>query len=200
MLMPSPASGPAIPGTDQASNSEGDIRMDTHGSDAPVWTPHEPPADEEVVVIESHETGYEDDETGLHDGQPDMPEVAPAVAAARPADEPAAADAPAVTPDAPAATPDAPAVALDAQQWSEIKAMFVDDPGESVKLASGLVEQAIENLVSSLRQRHDSLSSWESGDASDTEGLRNVLRSYRSLYDQLDGMSSQVGSGHQRVS
>jgi hypothetical protein len=178
--------------------------MDTHGSDAPVWTPHEPSAtsaadeadtteagrgesdvvEEDVVVIESHETGY-------HDGEPGMPDVAPAVAAARPADELAMADAPAV--------PDVPAVARDAQQWSEIKAMFVDDPGESVKLASGLVEQAIENLVSSLRQRQESLSSWESGNASDTEGLRNVLRSYRSLFDQLDGISNQVGSGHQRV-
>jgi hypothetical protein len=185
--------------------------MDTHRGDAPVWTPHEPSAtsaadeadpteagpgesdvvEEDVVVIESHETGYQDGDAGYNDGDPGMPDVAPAVAAARPADELAMADTPAV--------PDAAAVAPDAQQWSEIKAMFVDDPGESVKLASGLVEQAIENLVSSLRQRQESLSSWESGDASDTEGLRNVLRSYRSLFDQLDGMSSQVGSGHQRV-
>ena len=161
--------------------------MDTHETDAPVWSPQEPPGahdeeagalEEDVVVIESHETGYADSE-------PDQPEVAPAVADARAdarADERA---------DALAAT-DVPAA--DARQWSEIKAMFVDDPGESVKLASGLVEQAIENLVSSLRQRQESLSSWESGDAPDTEGLRNVLRSYRSLFDQLDGMSGQFTS------
>ena len=192
--------------------------MDTHETDAPVWSPQEPPAaedeaggalEEDVVVIESHETGYAD-------GEPDQPDVAPAVAEARAGEPPAAdtrageppvSDPPAVTDEPPvaaaSAVADAPAAteisAADARQWSDIKAMFVDDPGESVKLASGLVEQAIENLVSSLRQRQESLSSWESGDASDTEGLRNVLRSYRSLFDQLDGMSSQVGSGHQRV-
>jgi hypothetical protein len=176
--------------------------MDTHETDASVWSPEEPAdahdeesgaLEEDVVVIESHDTGYADSE-------PDQPEVAPAVAEARAdtppvADTPAEADTPAVA-GAPAASDIA---AADARQWSDIKAMFVDDPGESVKLASGLVEQAIENLVSSLRQRQDSLSSWESGDASDTEGLRNVLRSYRNLFDQLDGMSGQFSSAQERV-
>ena len=84
-------------------------------------------------------------------------------------------------------------------RWREIKAMFVDDPGESVKVASGLVEQAIEDLVTSLRQRQESLVPWESGDAADTEGLRKVLRSYRSLFEQLEGMSGQVRSGQDRM-
>ncbi len=78
--------------------------------------------------------------------------------------------------------------------------MFVDDPGESVKLASGLVERAMENLMASLRQRQESLGSWESGDATGTEELRNALRGYRSLFDELDGLSGQLGSGRDRVS
>jgi hypothetical protein len=87
----------------------------------------------------------------------------------------------------------------ESQSWSEIKAMFVDDPGESVKLASGLVERAIDDLVNSLRDRQGSLASWEAGDGSDTEGLRNVLRSYRSLFEQLEGMSGQFGSEKARA-
>ena len=84
---------------------------------------------------------------------------------------------------------------LGSPSWSEIKAMFVDDPAKSVKLASGLVDRAINDLVTSLRERQDSLASSEDGDGSDTEGLRNVLRSYRSLFEQLEGMSGEFGSG-----
>ena len=89
---------------------------------------------------------------------------------------------------------------VGSRSWSEIKAMFVDDPGESVKLASGLVDRAINDLVTSLRERQDSLASWEDGDGLDTEGLRNVLRSYRSLFEQLEGMSGQFGSGKAKAS
>jgi hypothetical protein len=78
--------------------------------------------------------------------------------------------------------------------------MFVDDPAKSVKLASGLVDRAINDLVTSLRERQDSLATWEDGDGSDTEGLRNVLRSYRSLFEQLEGMSGEFGSGKTKTS
>lgn len=146
--------------------------MDAHETATPVWTPGKPSAtasnavDEEVVVVESHVTGLADSEAG-------QPEAAPAAA------------------DAPA---DTGLHAAPAREWSEIKAMFVDDPGESVRVASDLVGRAIENLVSSLRQRQESLSSLESGDASDTEALRNVLRSYQNLFDQLDAMSGQFAA------
>jgi hypothetical protein len=83
----------------------------------------------------------------------------------------------------------------DAERWSEIKAMFVDDPGESVKLASGLVDRAIQNLMASLRQRQESLATWEADDSAGTEELRNALRGYRSLFEELDGMTGQLRSG-----
>jgi hypothetical protein len=89
---------------------------------------------------------------------------------------------------------------LGSPSWSEIKAMFVDDPANSVKLASGLVDRAINDLVNSLRERQHSLASWEDGDGTDTEGLRNVLRSYRSLFEQLEGMSGEFGSGKTKAS
>ena len=78
--------------------------------------------------------------------------------------------------------------------------MFVDDPGGSVRAASGLVEKAIEGLMTSVRQRQDSLAtSWQAGDAAGTEELRNALRGYRGLFDELDQMSRQFPAGHDRV-
>jgi hypothetical protein len=109
-------------------------------------------------------------------------------------------DAAAATTADTAAAPAAGGTTLGSQGWSEIKAMFVDDPGESVKLASRLVERAINDLVTSLNERQDSLASWEDGDGSDTEGLRNVLRSYRSLFEQIEGMSGQFGFGKANAS
>jgi len=81
-----------------------------------------------------------------------------------------------------------------AAEWSEIKALFVDDPGTSVQRASGLVERAVEGFMTSLRQRQDSLGSWQEGDATGTEELRKALRGYRSLFDQLEQMSGQFPS------
>ena len=197
--------------------------MNNHETDAPAWSRQEYEhdaeaepivlAEDDVVVIESHDAS---DEPG------DMPYETPAHAAAQDeavADETAA---DAVPPEPEAAVPEAavaesevpesvaPGLASEdtaavggtteeSHSWSEIKAMFVDDPGESVKLASVLVERAIEDLVNSLRDRQGSLASWESGDGSDTEGLRNVLRSYRSLFEQLEGMSGQFGSEKARA-
>jgi len=87
----------------------------------------------------------------------------------------------------------------DVGQWSEIKAMFVDDPGESVKRASGMVERAMENLTISLRDRQESLASWQENDATGTEELRNALRGYQSLFDQLDGMSDRFRTAPDRM-
>jgi hypothetical protein len=87
----------------------------------------------------------------------------------------------------------------DAGQWSEIKAMFVDDPGESVKRASGMVERAMENLMISLRDRQESLASWQENDATGTEELRNALRGYQSLFDQLDGVSDRFRTAPDRM-
>jgi hypothetical protein len=84
-------------------------------------------------------------------------------------------------------------------QWSEVKALFVDDPSGSVKVASGLVEKAIEGLMASVRQRQDSLASWQVGDAAGTEELRNALRGYRSLFDELDQISRQFPVGQDRM-
>ena len=170
--------------------------MDSHESDAPV--------ERDVVVIESHNAAAHQDLA-----HQETPPPRGSTWSAGPADPANAMD-----PDASEGLVDQGAAASEtaasktataadttgeAMRWREIKAMFVDDPGESVKVASGLVEQAIEDLVTSLRQRQDSLAPWDSGDAADTEGLRKVLRSYRSLFEQLEGMSGQVRSDQDRM-
>jgi hypothetical protein len=154
--------------------------------------------EEDVVVIESH------DAAAHHDLAQEAAPPAGTIWSAGPAGPAEAMDPDAseglVAQDAAASeTATAADPTGEAARWREIKAMFVDEPGESVKLASGLVEQAIEDLVTLLRQRQDSLASWESADAADTEGLRKVLRSYRSLFEQLEGMSGQFRSGQDRM-
>jgi hypothetical protein len=68
------------------------------------------------------------------------------------------------------------------RQWSELMAMFVDDPRGSVQLAAGLVEHAVEDLVASVRHRQASLASaWQDTEAG-TEALRGALREYRAFW------------------
>ncbi len=89
---------------------------------------------------------------------------------------------------------------MGAEQWREVKAMFVDDPSGSVRAASGLVEKAVEELMASVRERQESLaSSWQAGDAAGTEELRNALRGYRGLFDELDQMSRQLPARQDRI-
>jgi hypothetical protein len=183
-------------------------------------------ADEDVVVIETYDAADDGDQDA-----PEHSEAAPrtvwSAASSGPAEalpeephagESAEAVAPEPTdPSAPvhgntaadtaalgSAAPEPAPVGMDAGQWSEIKAMFVDDPGESVKRASGMVERAMEHLMSSVRERQESLASWQAHDATGTEELRteelrNALRGYQSLFDQLDGMSDRFRAEPDRV-
>ena len=73
------------------------------------------------------------------------------------------------------------------EQWSAIQSSFVDDPRASVAAASELVNEAITALVATIAERERSLrGEWEDGSA-DTENLRNALRGYRGLLDQVTG-------------
>jgi hypothetical protein len=71
------------------------------------------------------------------------------------------------------------------ERWAAIQATFVDDPRGSVAAAAELVTETIAALVASAEQRERGLrGEWER-DGVDTEGLRNALRGYRGLLDQL---------------
>ena len=76
-----------------------------------------------------------------------------------------------------------------AGRWTEIQAMFVDDPRASVELAADLVDDSIEAFVASARQLQGSLrSTWGSSDA-DTEQLRKALQRYRAFWRHLHNIS-----------
>jgi hypothetical protein len=71
------------------------------------------------------------------------------------------------------------------QRWSVIQASFVDDPQGSVTAAAELVTETIGTLVASAQERERGLRGEWDREGIDTEGLRNVLRSYRRFLDQL---------------
>lgn len=92
-------------------------------------------------------------------------------------------------------------------RWQRVQAGFVDDPQEAVGEAADLIEQTAQAMVGALRQRQRQLRvMWESGPeggpgsgdiasgdgasasgarGQDTEHLRQMMRHYRVLFDQL---------------
>ncbi|MCU1646888.1 MAG: hypothetical protein JWN03_7163 [Nocardia sp.] len=77
-------------------------------------------------------------------------------------------------------------------QWREVQTMFVDDPRDAVTRADGLISGTIQGLTDTYTQRRQALEKGWSGDNSaDTEQLRQALRGYRDLFDQL--MTASAG-------
>ena len=72
------------------------------------------------------------------------------------------------------------------EEWRVVQASFVDDPQAAVRDADRLLEQVVDTFTSRLSERRTELSGGD-GDAKETERLRQALRSYRSLFDQLIG-------------
>jgi hypothetical protein len=78
-----------------------------------------------------------------------------------------------------------------ARRWPDIQAMFVDDPRASVEQAAGLVDDCVEALVVSIKERqHAMLSDWR-GTGTDTEQLRTALQRYRTFWSRLEDFSRQ---------
>lgn len=103
----------------------------------------------------------------------------------------AAADSAAVRPGMPVNgdVPEGSPMAGDAQQlherWTTIQSAFVDDPHGSVTSAADMVAEVIATVVASAQERESGLRGEWDRDGVDTEDLRNALRSYRALLDQL---------------
>ncbi|MFI1916631.1 hypothetical protein [Nocardia sp. NPDC020380] len=77
------------------------------------------------------------------------------------------------------------------EQWREAQGNFVDDPRAAVSQADELVEQALRRLTESYAQRRETIENgWSHGENTDTEALRQALRGYRDLFDQLVGTAS----------
>jgi len=71
------------------------------------------------------------------------------------------------------------------ERWAAIQSTFVDDPRGSVTSAADMVTEVIATVVASAKERESGLRGEWDRDGADTESLRNALRSYRSLLDQL---------------
>jgi hypothetical protein len=76
--------------------------------------------------------------------------------------------------------------------WNEIQAMFVDDPRASIDRAAGLLDDRVEALIHSVRERQRSIqSAWQADDAG-TEELRVALQRYRSFWNSLDDLPARA--------
>lgn len=87
-------------------------------------------------------------------------------------------------------------------RWRDVQASFVDDPGEAVQRADGLVEEIVEALTSSLTTRTSELRErWKGADGGDTEQLRLALREYRGVLERLLALTGQgtTGTGTDRT-
>ncbi|MFI6732038.1 hypothetical protein ACIBI9_03820 [Nonomuraea sp. NPDC050451] len=77
-------------------------------------------------------------------------------------------------------------------RWRDLQASFVDDPGEAVRRADGLVGEVVDALTSSLTNRTNGLRDrWKDTEAADTEQMRLALRDYRSVLESLLALSSR---------
>lgn len=75
-------------------------------------------------------------------------------------------------------------------RWRDLQASFVDDPGEAVRRADGLVGEVVESLTSSLTSRTEALRGrWKDAGEAETEQLRLALRDYRNVLERLLALS-----------
>jgi hypothetical protein len=146
------------------------------------------PDDDQVVRSEDHEAA-EMPASGSASAASVSAGAAPAAAAPSAAVPAGAADG-GPGRESPAATDNADSAGT-ARQWPDIQAMFVDDPRASVEQAAGLVDDCVEALVVSVKERqHALLSDWQ-GTGTDTEQLRTALQRYRTFWSSLKDFSPQ---------
>ncbi|MEU8249109.1 hypothetical protein [Nonomuraea sp. NPDC048916] len=71
-------------------------------------------------------------------------------------------------------------------RWRDVQASFVDDPGDAVQRADGLVGEIVESLTAALTSHTGELRGrWQGADQEDTEQLRLALRDYRNVLERL---------------
>jgi hypothetical protein len=82
--------------------------------------------------------------------------------------------------------------ASGAGPWNEVLAMFVDDPRASLERANGLLDDRVEALIQSVRERQGSMrSAWLADDAG-TEELRMALQRYRAFWNSLEDFPARA--------
>src|SRR6266567_2679030 len=138
------------------------------------------PDDERIVMLDDDPLVLDDDQDVLDkdDVASEGGSAAAASAAAGPSSE--------LTPGSAAARRSVSEGTRPGGRWPEIQSMFVDDPRASVELAARLVDDSVQTLIASVKERqHALISSWQPAGAS-TEELRGALRAYRTFWSQVD--------------
>src|SRR4051812_14662235 len=103
------------------------------------------------------------------------------------------------------------------QQWDEAQARFVDDPGQAVADADGLVNAVLrsrgypvesfddraalvatdhQDVVEGYRSAHDTFAAHLQGGSSDTEALRQAFLHYREVFGRLNIPAGDVQDTH----
>ena len=73
-------------------------------------------------------------------------------------------------------------------QWLDVQSSFVEDPADSVEAADKLIDKLVDDIRSNLAVRRSSLQLQlknGDGDGTNTEELRQALKTYRLLFDRL---------------
>jgi hypothetical protein len=71
-------------------------------------------------------------------------------------------------------------------RWSEIQAMFVDEPRQAVNQADSLVSEVVDAVTSGFATRKAGLEQrWGGGGEAATEDLRQALQAYRAFFQRL---------------
>jgi hypothetical protein len=81
--------------------------------------------------------------------------------------------------------------ASEAGPWSEIQAMFVDDPRASVERAAGLVDDRVQEYIASVKKRQRSVQSALQTEDAGTEELRVALQHCRTFWNSLEDLPDQ---------
>lgn len=72
--------------------------------------------------------------------------------------------------------------------WNEVQAIFVDDPRASIARAADLVDDRVEALIQSVRERQHSILSAGQAEHAGTEELRVALQHYRTFWHSLEDL------------
>lgn len=116
--------------------------------------------------------------------EPEMPDSSPG--------SPSLGSAAAIVPESVTDSYPASNTASPGGPWNEIQAMFVDDPRASIERAAGLMNDRVEELIQSVRERQHSMQSvWQTTHAG-TEELRVALQHYRTFWNSLEDLSAQT--------
>jgi len=73
------------------------------------------------------------------------------------------------------------------ERFEHIQSEFIDDPKAAVKKAERLMEEAVERITKSMRERMQTMHRDIDGKDGDTETLRQAMRGYRTWIESMWG-------------